>query len=50
MADAVPPPAASLATGMAIAFPGASDAYVEARRALLVEEIELRRRLTAVTD
>jgi predicted dithiol-disulfide oxidoreductase (DUF899 family) len=39
-------PARELAEGMQMAFPGASTDYLEARKALLAEEIELRRHAT----
>ncbi len=39
-----------LAEGMSLPFPGASDAYLDARRALLAEEIEFRRRMTRLTE
>lgn len=43
-----PRPATELADGLKVAFPGASAAYTEERRALLAEEIELRRHVTRV--
>lgn len=44
-----PTPAAELAEGLEIKFPGASAAYIAVRKALLAEEIELRRHATRVT-
>lgn len=41
-------PAKALAEGLSVAFPGASAEYRQAREALLVEEIELRRHVTRV--
>jgi predicted dithiol-disulfide oxidoreductase (DUF899 family) len=41
-------PAARLAAGLTIPFPGASSAYRHARESLLAEEIELRRHMTRV--
>lgn len=41
-------PAGTLAEHARIPFPGASDAYLAARRSLAAEEIELRRHLTRV--
>jgi predicted dithiol-disulfide oxidoreductase (DUF899 family) len=43
-------PAKELAEGLQIKFPGASTEYVQARKALLAEEIEVRRHLTRVTE
>jgi predicted dithiol-disulfide oxidoreductase (DUF899 family) len=43
-------PAAELAEGMKIVFPGASPEYTEARKKLLAEEIEVRRHLTRVAE
>lgn len=43
-------PATELATGLKIPFPGASDEYVQARRALLAEEIEFRRHMTRLAE
>lgn len=43
-------PAAELATRRRVSFPGESRAYADARRALLIEEIELRRHLTRVAE
>lgn len=43
------PSALQLAASAKTPFPGASDAYEDARRALLAEEIELRRHLTRVS-
>jgi predicted dithiol-disulfide oxidoreductase (DUF899 family) len=43
-------PAAELAEGMKIVFPGASPEYAEARKKLLAEEIEVRRHLTRVAE
>jgi predicted dithiol-disulfide oxidoreductase (DUF899 family) len=41
-------PAAELAAGLNLPFPGASPAYRDAREKLLAEEIELRRHMTRV--
>jgi predicted dithiol-disulfide oxidoreductase (DUF899 family) len=49
MADTELKPAAELAKLIDTPFPGASDAYEAARRALLAEEIELRRHDTRVS-
>lgn len=43
-------PASTLAAKGTNPFPGESDAYREARRALLAEEIELRRHMTRVSE
>nr|WP_145547440.1 DUF899 family protein [Variovorax boronicumulans] len=48
MTDALKP-ASLLAASARTPFPGASPAYEEARRALLAEEIELRRHMTRVS-
>jgi len=49
MADA-PKPAIDLARGLRLPFPGASNAYLQAREALLAEEIEVRRHLTRLAE
>jgi predicted dithiol-disulfide oxidoreductase (DUF899 family) len=43
-------PAQDLAKNATTLFPGSSDNYLEARRVLLVEEIELRRLMTSVAS
>ena len=43
-------PAADLARAVKPVFPGESDAYRQARRALLAEEIEFRRHMTRLTE
>ncbi|NWK96915.1 DUF899 domain-containing protein [Sphingobium lactosutens] len=43
-------PAETLAAGRKPAFPGESDAYRDARTALLVEEIEFRRHMTRLVE
>lgn len=44
------PPAQDLAKKLQTPFPGESDAYRNARQALLAEEIELRRRMTRLSE
>lgn len=50
MADQTLVPAAQLAAKAKTPFPGESDAYREARRALLEEEIEFRRHMTRLVE
>jgi predicted dithiol-disulfide oxidoreductase (DUF899 family) len=50
MTQPPPVPAAELAAKGTTPFPGESDAYRAARRALLAEEIEFRRHMTRLTD
>ncbi len=50
MADQTLVPAAQLAAKARTPFPGESDAYRDARRALLAEEIEFRRHMTRLVE
>lgn len=50
MADQDLKPAKALAEGLQIPFPGASEDYLAARKALLAEEIEVRRHITRVAE